>query len=294
MNATDFPGVQQAADEASIRAQSNYINIVKINLICGILGALIAVYNFEQITPKTAIYIISLVLLLLSLVLTVAVKHFRLEDLWYQGRALAESVKTLTWRYATCSDNFESNLPPFEVDTNFNEAIKPLTSLFPDLQTYMKLDLLNKDVISQQMSSMRSKPWQERLKTYRSFRIQDQIDWYTDKATFNNTKRRNWLTVIILGQVLSVLSCFWLILFPTTSWNLVGLFTTISASAIGWLQLKQHQSLVQAYTTASLELTQIKSLSNTLSDESEFTEFVLDSENAISREHTTWLAQRRK
>lgn len=294
MNTTDFPGIQQAADEASIRSQQTYINIVRANLICGVIGALIAVYNFEQVEPKVIVYIISLTLLVSSLCLTIAVKHYRLEDLWYQGRALAESIKTLTWRYVTCSDNFESTLPQIEVQINFNDSITSLSRLFPDLTTYMKIELLNRNVISPQMNSMRLTTWQTRLNNYLTHRIQDQIDWYTSKATFNSKKRKNWLSVIILSQAISVLSCAWLVFFPTTAWNLVGLLTTLSASAIGWLQLKQHQSLVQAYATASVELTQIKSLSNTISDEHKFTEFVLDSENAISREHTTWLAQRRK
>lgn len=294
MNKTDFPGIQQAADEASIRSQQTYIKIVRANLISGVIGALIAIYNFEQVEPKVIVYFISLMLLVLSLCLTIAVKYCRLEDLWYQGRALAESIKTLTWRYVTCSENFETALPQINVQTNFNDSISSLSRLFPDLNTYMKTELLNRDVISSQMNSMRLTPWQTKLNNYLTYRIQDQIDWYTSKATFNSKKRQCWLLIIISSQAISVLSCAWLVFFPTTAWNLVGFFTTLSASAIGWLQLKQYQSLVQAYTTASMELNQIKSLSNTISDEHKFAAFILDSENAISREHTTWLAQRRK
>ena len=74
----------------------------------------------------------------------------------------------------------------------------------------------------------------------------------------------------------------------------VGLFTTISASGLSWLQVKQHQELKQAYTTAAQELNFILSLSDEIDTENAFSKFVLDSENAISREHTLWLAQKRK
>ena len=81
---------------------------------------------------------------------------------------------------------------------------------------------------------------------------------------------------------------------PDFNWNFVGLLTTISASALSWLQLKQHQELKQAYTTATQELNFIVTLTDQLTTEDSFSKFVLDSENAVSREHTLWLAQRRK
>lgn len=101
------------------------------------------------------------------------------------------------------------------------------------------------------------------------------------------------LWFVISAQALSVFSCVILIIWTSSSWNLVGLFTTVAASAIAWLEVKQYQSLIQAYTTATMELTLIKSIGNSILTEDEFTKYVLDSENAISREHTLWLAQRR-
>jgi hypothetical protein len=60
------------------------------------------------------------------------------------------------------------------------------------------------------------------------------------------------------------------------------------------LQLKQHQELKQAYTTAVIELNFIEEKGIRVSSETELSKFVMDSENAISREHTLWLAQKRK
>lgn len=81
---------------------------------------------------------------------------------------------------------------------------------------------------------------------------------------------------------------------PGSNWNVVGLFTTISAAALSWLQLKQHQELRLAYTTAAQELNFILDCSSSINNEEKLSEFVLDSENAISREHTLWLAQKRR
>ena len=144
------------------------------------------------------------------------------------------------------------------------------------------------------MESIRNLSAMERKEYYINERIKEQKKWYSDKAEFNKRKYDMWFVVIILAQFLSLVSIIVLIKNPTLDWNLVGLFTTISAAAISWLQLKQHQELKQAYTTAAQELNFIEASSSTVTTENELSRFVLDSENAISREHTLWLAQKRK
>lgn len=294
MKTNEFPGIQQAADKASNRSQKYYVRLMKSNLITGVIAAFITIYNFQQDEPKLFIYIISLVLLLCTLALTGLVKFFKYEDIWYKSRALAESAKTLTWRYATCSENFESNLLKNDVQRIFNESLQAIQNQFSDLLSFMDTDLLNRKSISDEMNELRNKAWTERLKFYLDERIQDQIEWYTSKAKFNKRNKALWLSLVLLFQCFSIISCLCLILYPSTSWNFVGLFTTFTASAIAWLELRQFQSLIQAYVTASLELTLIKSIGNSIISEEQFTKYVLDSENAISREHTMWLAQRRK
>lgn len=294
MQKTDFPSIQQAADKASDKAQKLYINLVRLNLVISVVAALITIFNFEKEEPKLYIYVISLGLLIISLGFTVSIKYFKFEDLWYQGRALAESVKTLTWRYITCSENYESTVPQHEVEKSFADSLQLLQTKFPDLINFVDTNILQQSAITSEMNNIRNLPWQQRLKLYVEYRIEDQVYWYSTKAKFNKVKKAKWLWLVISAQVLSVLSCLSLIVWTSSSWNLVGLFTTVAASAIAWLEVKQYQSLIQAYTTATMELTLIKSLSDSILIEDDFTKYVLDSENAISREHTMWLAQRRK
>lgn len=294
MKKTEFPGIQQAADKASDKAQYLYINLVTSNLIIGVVATLTTIFNFEKEQPKLYIYIISLSFLVIGLGLTVSIKYFKFEDLWYQGRALAESIKTLTWRYVTCSENYEPDLPQHEVEKYFIDSLQLLQSKFPELIKFMDSNLLKKITITPEMNSIRDLSWQERLKRYIECRIDDQVGWYSSRAEYNKRKKTLWLWIVISGQVLSIFACTALIFWPLSSWNLVGLFTTVAASAIAWLEVKQYQSLIQAYNTATMELVLIKSLSNSIITEEDFTKYVLDSENAISREHTMWLAQRRK
>ena len=294
MKTTDFPSVFQAADKASTEAQKNYLIIIGLDLSFMIIGSLLAIYSFKCEINKLVVYSISGVFLLTSLILTVVLKSKAFEDIWYQGRALAESVKTLTWRFATCSELFEITLTRKDASHIFINRLKELSNEFKDLNKTLDANILSLPIISAKMESIRELTTLERKEYYINERIKDQKEWYSTKAEFNKSKYDFWFWIIISAQFLSLVSIIILIKNPSLDWNLVGLFTTVSAAAISWLQLKQHQELKQAYTTAAQELNFIEASSFSITTETELSRFILDSENAISREHTLWLAQKRK
>lgn len=67
---------------------------------------------------------------------------------------------------------------------------------------------------------------------------------------------------------------------------------TASAAATAWLQTGRYQEQQQSYALAAHELGLIVTLERYVTTEEDFARFVADSESAISREHTTWLARR--
>ena len=290
----DFPSYYQASDSSSINAQSNYINILRVDLISMIIASAISIYNYQQVESKLYVYVISGILLLASLILTIVLKTKKYEDTWYQGRALAESCKTLTWRFVTCSEYFEENLTEIEAKERFVERIKELSNEFRDLTKIMNSKTLNLPIVTDKMIELRKLGTIDRKQNYIQNRVEDQKRWYSNKAEFNKSKYNFWFGIIITSQAIALISVIFLIKFPSNNYNFIGLFTTIASSAISWLQLKQHQELKQAYTTATQELNFIVELSQKVNTSDELSKFVLDSENAISREHTLWLAQRRK
>ena len=290
----DFPNYFQASDNASKRAQSNYINIIRVDLVSMIIASAISIYNYQQVESKLTVYVISGILLLSSLILTIILKAKQFEDTWYQGRALAESCKTLTWRFVTCSEYFEEDLTEIEVKHRFINRIKNLADEFKDLTKIMNAQTLNLPIVTEKMIELRKLEMFERKENYIHNRVENQKKWYSNKAKFNKSKYNFWFGIIIASQAVTLISVIFLIKFPNNNYNFIGLFTTVASSAISWLQLKQHQELKQAYTTATQELNFIVELSAEVNTSDELSKFVLDSENAISREHTLWLAQRRK
>lgn len=294
MKNSDFPNYFQASDNISIESQSNYLQLIRIDLISMIIASALAIYNYQLTESKLLIYIISGFLLLLSLVLTIILKSKKFEDTWYQGRALAESCKTLTWRFIMCSEYFEKNITEINAKERFIERIKEITNEFSDLTKTLNSKTLNLPIITEKMLELRAMDFVERKAYYISKRIEDQKEWYSTKAEHNKGKYNLWFYIIIVTQIIALISIVFLIKNPDNNWNFVGLFTTIASSSISWLQLKQHQELKQAYTTATQELNFIVSLSEKVETEDELSKFILDAENAISREHTVWVAQRRK
>lgn len=294
MKNSDFPNYFQASDNASMKAQKSYLNITRIDLISMVLASGLAIYNFQSTQSKLLVYIVSGLLLLLGLILTIILRAKKYEDIWYQGRALAESCKTLTWRFVCCSEYFENTLGIIEAKRRFVERIKELSDEFKELSSVMNSKTLNLPIITDKMIEIRAYSLDTRKNYYIQNRIEGQKKWYADKAEYNLGKYNFWFWCVIITQTMSLISIVFLIVNPYFNWNFVGLLTTVSASAMSWLQLKQHQELKQAYTTATQELNFIVTLTDQLITEDSFSKFVLDSENAVSREHTLWLAQRRK
>jgi hypothetical protein len=175
------------------------------------------------------------------------------------------------------------------------DSLKELKRLktFKDIHGSLKAEDLKKDIITTKMNQVRNLDLESRKTFYLRNRIENQINWYTSKADTNKTKYENWFWAVIVVQFLAIISIFFLVLYPECNFNFVGLFTTLSACFFSWLQLKKYQENKEAYNTAMSELNLIKTEAQFVNTEDKFAKFVLDSENAMSREHTVWLAQKR-
>lgn len=294
MKDKDFPNYFRAGDKASLVAQTKYVNYVKWDLIFIVVAAGLTIYNYQEENNKTIIYVISGILLLVATILSLVIKNKQYEDTWYRGRALAESCKTLTWRYITCSEYFENNLTASEARKRFTERITEIKDEFSNLNKELSAKLLALPIITEEMKNVREYSLENRKKYYLDYRIDNQINWYKNKADQNKSKYEGWFWAVIIAQILALISIGFLIKFPNCNFNFVGLFSTLSACFFSWLQLKKYQENKEAYTTATSELNLIKQEAEEVNTEETFSKFVLDSENAMSREHTMWLAQKRK
>jgi hypothetical protein len=97
---------------------------------------------------------------------------------------------------------------------------------------------------------------------------------------------------VTASQFTALVAAIALVRWPNSDIRLTGFFTCVASALIAWLQLKQHKELAQSYAVAEIELGFIEEKARHVMTDREFSDFVSDAENAISREHTLWIARR--
>ncbi len=208
---------------------------------------------------------------------------------WYDARAGAESVKTLTWQYAVGGT-------PFTTSGDDEEAQRRLTKRFRDLlDSHAGLkDAPRPDArqLTGWMKTLRSESLDVRRSVYDSDRLLDQVQWYSEKAKDNETLARRWAVATLGLQASGVLAAT-LRATDVIQIDLMGLAAAAAASGIAWLASKDHSGLAEAYATTAHELVLVRDNLPVRNDETAWATFVADAEAAISREHTRWLARRR-
>jgi hypothetical protein len=284
---TMLPGLFQAADRASLDGQRRYVWLTGWRLG---LAAAAAVTGAFTITFGRHLDFAALGTVLAFGCAAVLEQFFirgKPERAWYDGRAVAESAKTLAWRYAVGADPFPTTNDDATVDRLFNEQLRLLLSDAPDKNLRPTED----PAISTAMRTLRASDLDNRKRTYLTDRIIDQQQWYTRKAEYNRGRAQRWRWSLFLLEVLGALAAA-LRAVQIVSFDLTGIFAAMVAGGVAWLGMKQHDSLARAYTFASHELSMIRSRLEGHTTERQWAAEVRDAEEAISREHTMWRASR--
>lgn len=83
-----------------------------------------------------------------------------------------------------------------------------------------------------------------------------------------------------------------MIRWPDLVFSAAGVLAAVTAGFWAWLQVRQHQALSSSYGLARHELGLIEAKFHHIQGDSQLPQLVVDGENAISREHTMWVAKR--
>lgn len=290
---SDFPSLFLAADSASLRAQKKYLLCMRTDLLlisgAGLAGAI----SFSEYQGKLVLAIITAVLMLASLFLTLYIRGRKFEQTWFDGRAVAESIKTSAWRFMVGSDPFAQTLVEKEAIKLFTGSVKKVIDDRDKFAAYLATRTNTSDAyITEKMLEVRRLSLRERKELYLTARLENQHAWYSSKSEANSNSSTRWFNAILVLQAIAVLSAFVFLKFPDFPIVLPSVFATIVAAFVAWLQLKRHQELANSYGLAAQELLFIAQQIKTGETEVEFSGFVGDAENAISREHTMWVSRR--
>jgi hypothetical protein len=283
----DLPALYRSADRESLRAQRSYLRSFRVRL-----GALLVAAFGGALTLTTAggfqiggglAFLAFACALGAELFLATTSPH----TTWYEGRAAAESAKTLAWRYMVRAEPFEVDDP--DIDKQF---LSQTYSLLQDLRSIsMATGEPDTHQITVKMRQVRALEFDERRQLYLADRIADQQRWYSEKARWNDRRARVWVLVSIVLQIAGLIGGA-LKAFGWINFDMLGFLAAAAGSVTAWIEAKQHRNLATAYGIASQELASIATELPTVNNEERWAAFVGQAEEAISREHTLWRASR--
>lgn len=289
---SDLPALYQAADEASVDAQRKYLSLVKADLIVLLAGAFFASFDVDDVSAHKILLILSAALLATGAIITIVISQKTYKKRWYGGRAVAESVKTLAWRFMMRAEPFDDADARETVDEKFTRSLREVLFEGANLTLTLPNTISSARQITDRMREVRLSELDARKAIYVRDRIDDQQGWYYSKSSANASREELWFWLVAGAQLLALLAAIAMVAFPDVWGNPTGVFATIAAAGLAWLQVKQHEELSQSYAVAAQELGLIAEQARYATDEAKFSVFVADAETAISREHTLWLARR--
>jgi hypothetical protein len=244
----ELPGFFKDADEASLRGQRQTILWSRIRLY----GVVMAAFG-GALSWKLGSFDFWGGVALLGFAAALAAELFlaiqQPERDWYSGRALAESAKTLAWRYAVGGDPFFDHMSAREARTIMQERFAEIAAEGKDRITLGS----DEPDVTARMAELRKLPFEKRRAAYLDGRIQNQRKWYAEKARKYRKHALAWRIVLIIGEtsamVLAGGRAF-------GAWNIdiSGVLAAAVAGGAAWLGLRQYSSLASAYSVTAAEL----------------------------------------
>lgn len=285
MEEKDFPELYRSADKLSLDSQKHFFRILKIHLVVLVTAAVLSAIN---ITDKW-VYVLQLLALIAALSCSVYLWGVRPDRYWYAGRAVAESVKTITWRYISKAEPFHTE--DKIAQNEFKNSLKLIFKQNGDICSKL-VDHSNEEQFTEAMNQMRCSSLKERINNYCENRIKNQRDWYAKKAAYNKKMGNYFFLGLVISNGIAVIASVLKINNIDSVYLSVDVAIAIAAGILSWIQAKRFTELSASYTLTAHEIGFINNKAVTIQTEEDFSKFVGDAENAFSREHTQWAARR--
>jgi len=308
----DMPPLFHHAVKHAMRAQRRFFAWLEAELVLLGLGVLVGAFNGSAdhlgpisllVSPFTinglhipalsAFEITEAALLAVALVMRLIRVITRPERMWYEARAVAESVKSIAWRYAVGGEPFQEARSPNALNAIVNDRFNGIRTV---LTKYKAPDqVVEQHQVTPAMRAIRALPLVSRKLVYRTGRVEDQQKWYVDNARFNRQRTLQTHAVLILVEVLAIFAALLpmalaaLHLFPL---NLQSLAANIAGGGAAWMQAKRYEDLSASYKVTASELKQVAADIDRQQDEASWARFVENVEGSMSREHQLWRATR--
>ncbi|NUH38848.1 DUF4231 domain-containing protein [Streptomyces samsunensis] len=283
----ELPELFRTADTASLHGQRVYIRATKIRLSLAVAAAIFAAVSVRLGDRWDLAALAVACAFIATLMVELWLLTRNPERDWYDGRAFAESIKTLSWRYSVGAAPFVFASPDTEAERQFIQEVQRLISEAP-ADSIVISDPVR---VTEQMRALRKRDLALRKHAYLEYRIQDQLKWYSSKAKFNSGRARGWRLALIsiegTGIIVALLKAGGVINF-----DLPGVLAALLGAGSAWFAVRQYEALARAYKFAANDLSMVYARLQSVEEEDAWARESADAEEAISREHTMWRASR--
>ncbi len=285
LDAEDFPAIYACADQSSTQAQRRFLLLTAVMLgllaIAAVMGAIEAKW-----AGWAGAGVFAGAILLGALAVTQ-----NLQRTWYDGRALAESAKSLTWLYVSRGGAFatdDSQADDSYADEIYRARLQALRNELRQLDFTVASDGTE---ISEAMRALRGLTLDARRDSYERERLQDQIGYYRRRGQDHARQACYFRAATWAAQALGLVGAV-LKATSVVDVDLLGIGAACAAALTAWLQTRDHVTLARAYELTAEDLDRVRQDCPLTGDEARWSAYVADAEAAMSREHVMWVARR--
>lgn len=282
----EYPALYDSANTGSIKAQKRFLRTIRWEYLLLLLVSIAsATRQLSGLNPL----VITLLLVVLAGLFVYKVMN-KLDQDWYRCRALAESVKTSTWRFSMRAHPFEDTSTIDIPKANFRKLLKDLLQVNRYIAANLETD--DSEQVTSAMIDIRGLTLDERMAYYVTNRIGSQRLWYSKKSKANKRALYFWIGATIVLYVIAAVALNAEQLGLPLATLAFDPMIVLVTSALGWLQMKRHGELMASYNLTAHEIGIIKGNADAVTSEEQFSDFINEAELAFSREHTQWVARR--
>ncbi|HEY3317652.1 MAG TPA: DUF4231 domain-containing protein [Coriobacteriia bacterium] len=284
-----YPRTYAEADRLAKRTQSLHQALTKANLLLLAFAAMLAIVG--ALLPAQVARVMSGVAAFLTfcaVIIWFILARGRFDNLWFDARAVAESLKTMTWRYMMHGRPYESGLTKKDADDRFFSEIAEVLDEQADVANRLKCPE-NAPEITDKMREVRGMPWEERLHIYVQDRVRDQKQYYGRRSNEHRRSAQQWSAIVFALQVVAIVAAVWTVARGGT--DLSGLAVAWAGFGMTWTQTNQYSTLAHSYGMTAQEFALIESKMQLVESNASLVRHVEEAELAASREHTMWVAR---
>ncbi|WP_370949794.1 DUF4231 domain-containing protein [Amycolatopsis sp. cg5] len=282
-----LPGLYHGANDLAVAMQRRYTRASSLRLVLLVVAAVTGALTFKTGRGADLAGFATAVALVGAIAVEMWLVKEKPEKTWYDGRVLAESAKTLTWRFAMCAVPFPRDLRREDAERGYVDQLALLLKgAAPTVLQAQPGAALNETVRGLRESSL-----EERRAVYLRDRIADQSAWYAAKSKMNRERATRWKLTLVVTEAAGVVAAL-LRAIGVIDVDLAGIVAAMAGAGVAWLSLKKYEYLGQSYAYATNELTIVRDRLTLISAEETWAVEVGEAEEVTSREHVLWRATR--